>query len=211
MFSIPDPCMVGRSNQARSRRSAGSYLSLLDGAAIAFGLWLAILAAAPDAQADVSLSDSGRQVRFGILHHDLDGYGGTEDGADVVFEYRGAPLPGAFWATVLSPRLHVGTNINSSGQTSSLYAGFTWLVDFGSPYYGSADFGGAIHNGKLDKVSIDRAALGSRILFHEAVEIGVRLGRVWRVGVRLDHMSNAELASQNEGITNLGIVFSKQF
>lgn len=209
--------MLSMSTSRENRRSSHSRLLWTAGkhlprtAATASALCWVILAGASDAQAEIKFSDTGRQIRFGVLQHDLDGYGGTEDGTDIVLEYRGAPLPGAFWAIVLSPRPHLGMNVNTSGHTSSLYAGFTWLVDFGSAFYGSIDFGGAIHNGKLNETSSERAALGSRVLFHEAAEIGVRLGRDWRAGVRLDHMSNANLASHNEGITNLGIVFSRQF
>jgi lipid A 3-O-deacylase len=167
--------------------------------------------AAPGARADMHLSDASRQMRFGVLEHDLNGHGGKEDGTDVTLEYRGLPLTGRVWRAVFSPRPHIGANINTSGQTSSFYSGLTWLVDIGSFFYASAGFGGAVHNGKLDTADPERASLGSRLLFHEEVELGLRLGKVWRAGVRVDHMSNANLASRNDGITNIGIVFSRQF
>ncbi len=171
---------------------------------------VALAATIPPAQAEFGLSDAGRQIRIGVLHHDLNGYGGSEDSKDVTVELRCAPLSGAVWQTLLSPRPHIGANINNSGDTSSLYADFTWMVDFGRNFYASADFGGAVHNGKLETNEPNRAALGSRLLFREALELGVRLGDDWRIGIRIDHISNGDLAAENDGITNLGVVLSRQ-
>jgi lipid A 3-O-deacylase len=198
-----DP-LLSRDERAQ-RRSHAWILRLVVAVGLALG------ATAPGARAEVHLSDAGRQIRFGVLQHDLGGHGGREDGTDVALEYRGMPLTGRVWRAVFSPRPHVGANINPSGETSSLYAGLTWLIDIGSYFYASADFGGAVHNGKLKATDPERAALGSRVLFHEAAEVGVRLAQVWRIGVRIDHMSNADLATPNDGITNVGILFSRQF
>jgi lipid A 3-O-deacylase len=197
---------IGRSRIAVPRRRLPALTaSLVLAAVLAFG------AAVPAARADVHLSNAGRQLRFGVLLHDMGRHFGKEDGTDVTLEYRGAPLTGGFWQTIFSPRPHIGANLDASGKTSSLYAGLTWLVDVGSYFYASADFGGAVHNGKLKAGEPGRAELGSRVLFHEAAELGVRLGAVWRVGVRVDHMSNGDLATPNDGITNIGLMFSRQF
>lgn len=155
--------------------------------------------------------EAGPQLRVGVLQHDLDGYGGTENGVDITVELRGAPLKAPFWNAVFSPRPHFGANLNDSGTTSSLYAGLTWMAELGAFAYISADFGGAVHDGKLQTDDPERADLGSRLLFREALEVGVRLGYRWRVGVRIDHISNANLASENDGITDLGVVVSREF
>lgn len=180
--------------------------------AVAVVACLAVLpAGARDDGSHFSISESGPQLRVGLLQHDLDGYGGSENGVDLTVELRGSPLQGAFWRRVLSPRPHVGVNLNDSGATSSLYAGLSWIVDVGEIAYVSADFGGAVHDGKLETADPDRAELGSRILFHEALELGVRTGERWRLGVRIDHISNANLASENDGITNIGVLVSREF
>jgi hypothetical protein len=98
-----------------------------------------------------------------------------------------------------------------SGRTSSLYAGFTWIVNLNARAYASIDLGGAVHDGKLKSDDPERAELGSRLLFREAVEIGIRVGDGWSVGIRLDHISNANLASENDGITDLGLIISRSF
>lgn len=189
----------------RRRRPPGWIVGLVLAAGLAIGV------AIPDAQADIGVSDAGSQIRFGVLVHDMGRHFGKEDGTDVTLEYRGAPLNGFFWQAIFSPRPHIGANVDITGKTSSVYAGLTWLVDIGSYLYASADFGGAVHNGRLEAGTPGRAALGSRILFHEAAEFGVRLGPVWRIGLRADHMSNGDLATPNDGITNIGLMISREF
>lgn len=161
-----------------------------------------------DAQADPIL---GRQFEFGIAAHDLNIHGGREKGVDLALILRGAPLEGAFWQKLLSPRPHIGANIHDQFKTSSLYAGFTWSAVIGESLYVSADFGGAVHNGKLKRTTRDRVALGSRVLFREALEAGIRINDRWRAGLRADHMSNADLASPNDGVTTLGIMLTRNF
>jgi len=179
---------------------------------VAATVWLSLHpAAAQDDAAHETAPKSRPQLRVGILQHDLDGYGGSEDGVDLTLELRGAPLQGAFWRRILSPRPHIGVNLNDSGATSSLYVGLSWMADFASIAYVSADFGGAVHDGKLETSDPDRAELGSRVLFREALELGLRPADRWRVGIRIDHMSNAELADKNEGLTNIGFVLSREF
>jgi len=170
-----------------------------------------VSAGARTAAAQDGRPEPGPQMRLGLLQHDLDGYGGSENGLDLVIELRGAPLRGAFWDNIFSPRPHIGVNVNDSGDTSVLYTGLSWMADFGEKFYVSADFGGAVHNGKLETTDPERAQLGSRVLFHEAFEVGVRASQRWRVGLRIDHSSNADLASKNDGITNIGILISREF
>ena len=65
--------------------------------------------------------------------------------------------------------------------------------------------GGAVHDGELNAEKPDRKQLGSRILFHEYVEAGFRVTPVLSLSVFLDHMSNADLARHNAGMTNVGL------
>lgn len=198
---------------ARLRRGqgalAGCALSL---AAAAIATFPAVLPAnAQEAKAWSDLSEPRPRLQVGVLLHDLDGYGGTESGLDLAIELRGAPLTGAFWNDVFSPRPHIGVNLSDSGGTDSLYAGLTWTAGIGERGYVSVDFGGAVHDGKLKRADPGQAALGSRILFHEALEVGFRLDERWRLGLRIEHMSNADLTAPNDGITDLGFVVSRGF
>ena len=49
-----------------------------------------------------------------------------------------------------------------------------------------------------------RKRLGSRILFRESVELGYQVNPVVSVSAILDHISNANLAPRNAGITSAG-------
>jgi len=196
---------------ARPRRLAVAARGTFRAATAATVLLAVVSAGARTAAAQDGRPEPGPQMRLGLLQHDLDGYGGSENGMDLTIELRGAPLRGAFWDNVYSPRPHIGVNVNDSGDTSVLYTGLSWMADFGEMFYVSADFGGAVHNGKLKTKDPERAQLGSRILFHEAFEVGVRASQRWRVGLRIDHSSNADLASKNDGITNIGILVSREF
>lgn len=153
----------------------------------------------------------GREIEFGIAAHDVNGEGGREHGFDLALELRGERLSGAFWQALLTPRPHIGVNIQSEFKTSSLFAGLTWAAPLGEKWFVSADFGGAVHNGKLRRTTSDRVALGSRVLFREALEIGLRINARWRAALRADHMSNADLASPNDGVTTVGLMFSRSF
>lgn len=171
--------------------------------------------AAGDARGNASLQQDagtfGREIRFGLAAHDVNGNGGREGGVDLSVELRGNRTTGAFWQFLLAPRPHVGVNVHSAFETSSLYAGLTWAFPLGDTWYLSADFGGAVHTGRLERTTSDRLALGSRLLFREAIEIGIHIGPRWRAGLRADHMSNAHLASPNDGLTTIGLMFSRDF
>ncbi len=54
-------------------------------------------------------------------------------------------------------------------------------------------------------------SLGSRVLFREAAEIGYEFTPKNSISVMLDHISNARLATRNEGITNVGLRYGVRF
>ncbi|MCO6428593.1 acyloxyacyl hydrolase [Nitrosomonas communis] len=59
---------------------------------------------------------------------------------------------------------------------------------------------------KLNLEHNDRKTLGSQVLFRIPIEIGYRLGTRSALSVYFDHVSNASLADNNEGMdTFLGL------
>src|SRR5260221_95681 len=68
-----------------------------------------------------------------------------------------------------------------------------------------AGYRGAVPKGKMDSDVPNRKGLGSRVLFQEYVELGFRATRVLSLSVFLDHMSNANLARRNAGMTDVGL------
>ena len=69
----------------------------------------------------------------------------------------------------------------------------------------AGSLGGGLHDGHLNAGPPDRKLLGSRLLFRESVEAGYQLTRRVSLSVMLDHLSNADLAAPNQGLTNFGV------
>ncbi len=152
------------------------------------------------------------ELRFGVVHHDTGVFGrNEEDGVDLSLEARFSPLGGDIWEFLWNPRPLVGVNVSTVGDTSSLYAGLNWEWDVWGPVFISLDLGGAVHDGKLSTSELDRKELGSRVLFRQALEIGYRVFEHHALSIRFDHLSNAGLVDNNEGLDTLGVVYSYRY
>lgn len=150
------------------------------------------------------------ELKIGGLAHDVGVFGHhVEGGADVNVEVL-FTSPDLF-RYIGSPRPHIGADINTAGNTSDGYFGLTWgimliqnLFGAGDGIFANGSFGGAVHNGYLNSAPPDRKKLGSRILFRESLELGYQVNPVVSVSAILDHISNADLAQHNAGITSAG-------
>ena len=150
------------------------------------------------------------ELKIGGLAHDI-GLGDrhVEGGADVNLELLfNSPDLLRF---IGSPRPHIGGDINTSGNTSYGYFGLTWgimliqnLFGNGDGIFANGSLGGALHNGYLNSAPPDRKKLGSTFLFRESLELGYQINPVVSVSAILDHISNANIAPHNAGITNTG-------
>jgi lipid A 3-O-deacylase len=152
------------------------------------------------------------EVKVGVLAHDV-AFGGhhKEDGYDINGEALFVSPDMLDWA--FAPRPHVGLSINTDGKTDQAYAGLTWTV-FGdkgiisstSRAFVNVSLGGAVHDGWLaTSENSGHKQLGSRFLFRESFEAGYWVFDHTNVSVFLDHISNAGLASHNDGLTNIGL------
>ena len=144
------------------------------------------------------------EIRGGILAHDaVPTLTHKELGADINLEvlFHSPDFLGVVW----SPRPHIGFAVNTSGDTSQIYAGLTWEWDFWRNMFASLALGGAIHDGDLDVRSDDEKELGCRVLFRAAVELGYRFRQRHSLSLSIDHISNAGICDQNEGLELLGI------
>ena len=175
----------------------------------------AILAAAPlflpvQASAQVPFID---EFKVGALSHDVGFLGHhVETGADVNLELLFTPPD--FLALIGSPRPHIGADINTAGKTSDGYFGLTWgimllqsLFQPGDGVFANGSLGGAVHDGDPltgAQQPPGRTLLGSRILFRESAELGYAFNPRINVSAFLDHISNANLAPRNAGITSAG-------
>lgn len=146
------------------------------------------------------------ELRGGVLAHNP---AGRENGsADVNLELLFVkPIqPANPVMAFLVPRIHLGTTINTVGDTSSVYAGFTWTYDFTDKLFAEVSAGAGFHNGKTSHfVPADRISLGCSPLFRESASLGYRFSPNWSVMATVEHMSNAGLCHDNPGITNYGV------
>ena len=179
-------------------------------------LVLCLAAALPPrpAAAQVKLVD---EVKIGGLAHDVT-LGGRhlENGADINLEMLFTPPEFLGWLG--SPRPHIGADINTEGNTSHGYFGLTWgimliqsLFNPGDGIFVNGSLGGAVHDGFTLTAPPDRKRLGSQILFRESVELGYQFNPTWNVSGYVDHISNANLAPRNAGITSAGARFGFKF
>jgi hypothetical protein len=146
------------------------------------------------------------ELRGGLFAHGP----GTREGGSV--DVNGELLfvkPFAWSApstSFLIPRLHIGGTFNTAGDTSQLYAGFTWTYDFTSKIFVDGSVGVGFHDGKTGRiVPHDRLSLGCSPLFRESASLGYRLSENWSVMATVEHISNAGLCHKNQGLTDYGI------
>ena len=162
------------------------------------------------ARAQVKFVD---EVKLGALSHDVGFLGHhVESGTDVNIEMLFTPPE--ILGFLGSPRPHIGADINTDGNTSDGYFGLTWgimliqnLFQGGDGIFANGSLGGAIHDGSPLTGAVQppgHKLLGSRILFRESAELGYAINPQVNVSAFLDHISNANLAPRNAGITSAG-------
>jgi len=156
------------------------------------------------------------EIRLGFLRHDAAVFGSRkEDGFDISLEvlFRSPGLLDILGA----PRPHVAGVINTAGETNQLYFGFAWQwedVLLENLFMGFS-LGFSLHDGKLtrfDPGEIDQGKeFGHRLLFREAIEIGYAFDDHHRLSLMVDHVSNANIANNNEGLDSLGLRYGYKF
>jgi lipid A 3-O-deacylase len=171
-------------------------------------LLLAVLAAACPGAARAQWLD---EAKLGLLAHDV-AIGGDhrENGVDANLEALFASP--ALFRPIFAPRPHLGVVVNPRGGSSYAYTGLTWtgtlarsFIGTGDAVFASLGLGGAIHSGPNVSEERDRKSLGTRLLFHEYLEVGYRFTTPLSLALFLDHVSNANIGRHNAGVTNLGL------
>ncbi len=148
------------------------------------------------------------EIRFGVLIQDIEESNANSGGdfnLEVLFGRISQPRGDYLLDLFLTPRLHLGANIDFDGETNQAYFGFTWDIRLNDWLFFETSFGGAVHDGDTGKN--DEVSFGCSINFRESAAIGVELSERLRVQVGVDHMSNAGLCDRNDGLTNGGIRF----
>jgi lipid A 3-O-deacylase len=178
---------------------------------IASGAWAADLPA-EDARADpfehVTPFLALDEVRVGVLAANLE-KGTSEDAntlinAEFLFGRSNHVYADPIANFFLRPRPHIGVSISADeGGTNQVYAGVTWELKLTDRLFVETSFGGTLHDGPTD--ANDGDSYGCPLLFRESASIGVNITEHVRIMATVDHMSNAGLCDQNNGLTNAGV------
>lgn len=152
------------------------------------------------------------EIRLGWLAHDIDAVSfnrehGPDVNAEVLFHSPDIRLV----RSIGSPFPHLGITLNTQGDTSKAYAGLTWRWPLPGNFFFETMLGGAVHNGKLDLETDDRKALGSRMLFRLGAAVGYQISEHINISLMFDHISNAYLKEENEGLDTVGIHVGYRF
>ncbi|HJZ33431.1 MAG TPA: acyloxyacyl hydrolase [Hyphomicrobiaceae bacterium] len=157
------------------------------------------------------LLGAGFELRGGVLAHDVPGlWSGfrLERGVDINGEIlfgNGLPILGG----ALRPA--IGGSVNVDGFTSKAYADLRWETELPAHLFFGLGLGAAVHDGNLAPTEPDRKALGSRVLFHIPLELGVRLDARQSFSVYFEHTSNAGTQRYNEGMDGIGLRYGYRF
>jgi hypothetical protein len=127
---------------------------------------------------------------------------GIELSPDVTGEVMLQPVGNASWYDILRFRPTAGVNINTDGLNFD-------LLNFEHVYF-DGFLGGAYNDGKTVG-DPDHKALGGRFNFREAASLGYQFLPHWATSVYIDHQSNADIDTRNQGIETAGVRFSYIF
>lgn len=153
-----------------------------------------------------------REVRAGLAAHDVDGLWSGESrerGPDLCTELIFNRSLFRLFSAAAYP--NVGVSLNTRGDTSRVYGGFLIQWELLPAFFFSTGLGLAMHNGERNTDDQDRKSLGSHILFRVPIEISYAVSRNHRIILAFDHVSNAYLASPNEGMDTLGLLYGYRF
>lgn len=160
------------------------------------------------AQADGSIIN---EVRVGVLNHEMSLLrdSSDEDGVDINVEVLFDPIEWLEWMG--EPRAHIGATIAThDDSTSFVYTGLVWDWNFWGPAFVEGAFGVALHDGETGQSTVSNE-LGCAWNFHESASLGYDLNETNRVMLTFEHISNASLCSENEGISNIGVRYGVRF
>lgn len=118
-----------------------------------------------------------------------------------------------------APRPVAGLTVATDGDaTSQIYGGLEWKAEI-SRFFIAAGAGVAVHNGETDRYDPIADAgrvshtvfFGCPVLFRLAGDIGYQASERIAVSLHWNHISNAELCSENEGLDQMGVRLGLSF
>jgi lipid A 3-O-deacylase len=152
------------------------------------------------------------ELKIGVLAHDVPEFWShfqrERYGPDLNIEALLSPSVDFLGGTI---RPAIGGTFNFRGDTSKGYLDARWQRDTALGIFFGLGFGVAVHDGNLKATEVDRKALGTRVLFHTQFEVGYRIDRHQSISIFYDHISNASIKSENEGLDTLGLRYGYRF
>ena len=158
-------------------------------------VWLFIFLFSLPLQADIYALKSGV-----LVHGEGPVSSGREKGYDLNVE--------VLWEdTYIYAHPSVGIELNDSGFTNFLYAGLAWEGYLFETIFWELFLGGSVHDGNLTPSDRNRRALGSRVLFREAIALGFGITDRVTFTVIYDHYSHSgtDESLSNQGNDNTGV------
>ena len=150
------------------------------------------------------------ELRGGVAAHDvpLVAAGKVEYGVAINAEAAFAPSLGLFGGNI---RPVLGGTFATNNGTSFVYLDARWewagsLLFFGFGVGPAIQFDNQLYNSTQDQ-----KALGSRVLFHIPVELGLQVTPSNRISVYYEHVSNGFTAYPNPGLDNIGLRLAHRF
>ena len=153
-----------------------------------------------------------KEIIIGGGSHDVGVFGRKKErGSDLNLEVRLLPIDWDIWKYIFSPTPHLGIHINTNDNTNQFFFGGNWMFELGSNLFAGGSLGFAVHDGELDTDKRGRKDLGMQILFRESLEFGIRFQERYALSIMLDHISNASIDDQNEGLDTVGLRYGVSF
>lgn len=149
------------------------------------------------------------EIRGGVLAHDIPivAAGRVEYGVSLNAEIAFSPSLPLFGGAI---RPALGGSFTPNNQTSWVYLDARWEWS-GPLFFFGIGVGPALQTGELATTQNGRKGLGSRVLFHVPLEVGLQITPTNRISAYYEHVSNAYLAYPNPGMDNLGVRFAHRF
>lgn len=111
-----------------------------------------------------------------------------------------------------SPRPEIGATLSLAGRENLVHANLNWQFGiFDSPLYLELGLGAALTDGQLTGAVAPARNMGCALNFYESAGIGAHLSETITATVRYEHISNLGLCSQNQGLSNFGLMIGFKF
>ena len=150
------------------------------------------------------------EIRGGVLAHDVPivAAGHFENGVSLNAEMAFTPSLALFGGNI---RPVLGGTFTTNQGTSWAYldARWEWAID---RFFFGIGVGPSVHTGdELYYSSPGQKGLGSRVLFHIPLELGIQVTPNNRIALYYEHASNGFTAYPNPGMDNIGVRLAHRF